>query len=283
MADTPAPPTACSRCSDDFGSGGFRRAGVCSTCPDGDALCAKCVAKHKGDARFSSHSWTHVSEKTPGDVLLEELALSPPVKACSLHGGQPFLGIACSACPSSVASGDGAGMSGFCRQCRDEHLVAQPLHVFVPRAVILRAKLREATQARIEECRDPPATSGGGVAASPLVVCASHKAAAARDALEALAESERKALRQIAVNRAALEALAKSSFDTLSERIRTAAASKRAALQAEAASAEAALEVAVSETGVLLRVSVERALLGLCFLLSRCAAAAHPLAGCCGA
>ena len=251
MTDTP-PPTACSRCSENFGSGGFRRAGVCSTCPDGDALCARCVAKHKDDARFSSHSWSPVSEKTPGDVLLEELALSPPVKACALHGGQPFLGIVCSACS---AASTGSRLPSVCRQCRDEHLLAQPTHVFVPRALALRARLRAAVAAKVQGCRDTPSVvATADVTPSPLVVCSSHKATVVRSALEALEESERQALRQIEANRAALEALARSTGDALSERVRTEAASKRAVLRAETESADAALAVAVSETGVLLRV-----------------------------
>lgn len=94
----------------------------------------------------------------------------------------------------------------------------------------------------------------------PIVSCARHKALAIDAALEALAENEEAALMWLESTRDAAIAAGRHAeelapvFGSRAGEVRSTAAAKRAALQAEAIAADIALECALDTTAALIKV-----------------------------
>ena len=214
----------CSKCELPNTSGSTTPAGYCETCPDGDALCERCCERHLRDAKYKGHAFEPCAARSnpkaqpAGAVasLLERVGLKPTTTACTLHGGAPFLPLACADCAVGTR---------FCTTCVTSHSAAHPSHALKAPAFdlpALRSRLSAAACARVSGCfagQVASAAPGGGrgdVSASslslsssgssepPLVACARHKAQAVQAELEVLVANTEAAQVQIGATRDAL-------------------------------------------------------------------------------
>lgn len=273
--DTTAVVAVCSKCDGAFAADGQQvAAGVCATCPDGDSLCQKCVARHSTDARFKGHACRALDEVYAGTDFLARQGLTPALKMCPSHS-QTFLGLRCTVCPINGALG--YATCSLCAVCVKEHTLSYPTHLlapFAPNVAEIRAQLdglvaalTDVTPFSVSPTSGAERANGtcyvSAVQSAAVVESARRKALAAQTGLVALATNKEASLAQLEANRDAVIASAQECFLAGVNMVNAAAATKKAALEAELEAADAALSAAVAATAALVEVrSGQAAFLG---------------------
>lgn len=252
--------TACSKCDGTFSADGLLLAGVCSSCPDGDALCQRCAIRHSTDVRFSGHAYRSLEEEYVGLDFLARHGLVTAPEACLRHS-QPFLGLCCASC--SANNTDTSTSGNLCAACVAAHTPAHPTHLlapFAPNVAGMRAQLgalgavRDSTSAAPASKRSVIEAMQVAAQTAPLVETARRKVLAAQAELAALAAHREDARARLEANRDAIMVTLQSCIEASMGALDNATVAKRTALESELEAADAALSAAAIATTALVEV-----------------------------